>query len=137
MKKIVLIVDDLAHERAKALEQINKNKLSAIAANNLTDAIRLLNKFQGKIYAVVTDLHYPSQKDNHRDINSPNGLALVSYCVENNIRVGVCSNVDGHFSDYVKHPLKLMSTHQAYQFNEIPFSNIKNWEEAINETINL
>ena len=131
------MVEDMPQEREIAKKRVEALNFIPIMASNLSDGLRLIEKFKDKLYAVVTDLHFPSMSNNDKDKDKPNGLAVISFCVQYNIRVAVCSNVDGHFANYIRHPLKVLEAHQFYSHNEIPLSIRKEWHDVINEVINL
>ncbi len=137
MKKIILIIEDQIDEQEIAKVEVLNIGLLPVVANNLNDGLRLLEKMKSKILAVVTDLHFPSMKDNNTDADKPNGFGIISWCVENNKPVAVCSNVNGHFASYIKYPINTFETHQFYTHKKIPLSLGKNWKESINKVINI
>ncbi len=136
MKKIILIVEDLIEEQQKAKDAVIGLGCSPVVAGNLEDAIRMLNQLKSKIHCVVTDLHFPASERLKEE--KPNGLAVVAVCVESGIRVGVCSDINHHFSEYLKIPIQVFESHQLYQFSAIPFSeDNKEWKNIIEKTVNL
>jgi hypothetical protein len=138
MKRIILIIEDkLSEQEAAKIATIAQDCVPMIA-DNLQDGVRMFHQLKDKLFGVVTDLHYPSSVRNTQDAEKPNGLAMVALCVENNIRVAVCSDVNHHFSEYLRVPVRVLEAHQAYQFGRIPFSeDQKIWSESLNKLLNL
>ena len=122
MKKIILIVEDHTEEQVSAKQAVLESGNTAIVAGNLEDGTRLLKQLGDNLFGVITDLHYQSRALSDTDAEKPNGLAIVALCVEKGIRVGVCSDVNHHFSEYLKMPIQVLSSHQNYPFGKIPFS---------------
>lgn len=138
VKNIVLIIEDIIDEQQKAKDAVVRLGKVPIIAGNLEDGRRLFNQLQENLFGVITDLHYPSMNTNNQDAEKPNGLAMVAMCVNVGIRVGVCSDVNHHFSEYLKIPIKTFSSHQSYPFGSIPFSeDTKDWNRIMNQLINL
>lgn len=138
MKKIILIVEDRTEEQLSAKEAVSESGNTAIVAGNLEDGTRLLKQLDGKIFGVVTDLHFQSKLMSDTDADKPNGLAIVALCVEKNIRVGICSDINHHFSEYLKVPIRVLAVHQSYGYGKIPFSeDSKNWNSIVNQVIKL
>lgn len=138
MKKIILIVEDRNEEQLSAKQAVLESGNTAIVAVNLEDGMRLLKQLEGNLLGVVTDLHYQSRALSDSDAEKPNGLAIVALCVEKGIRVGVCSDINHHFSEYLKTPIHVLSSHQNYPFGKIPFSeDSKNWKTIVTQVINL
>jgi len=136
MKKIILIVEDLKEEQQKAKEAASDLGCSPVVAGNLEDAIRMFNQLRNNIHCVVTDLHFAAS-DRFKE-EKPNGLAVVAMCVEAGIRVGVCSDINHHFSGYLKIPVRVFESHRSYPFSSIPFSeDSKDWKTIIEKTTNL
>lgn len=136
MKKIILIVEDLKEEQQKAKEAVISLGYSPVVAGNLEDVMRIFSQLKNNIYCVITDLHF-SASDRFKE-EKPNGLAVVAICVESGIRVGVCSDINHHFSEYLKVPVRVFETHQSYPFASIPFSqDNKDWKIILEKTINL
>lgn len=136
MKKIILIVEDLKDEQQKAKEVVVNLDCSPVVAGNLKDAVRIFNQLKNNIHCVVTDLHFPAS-DSIKE-SKPNGLAMVAVCVESSVRVGVCSDINHHFSEYLKTPIRVLESHQSYKFSKIPFSeDKKDWKSIIEKTLNL
>lgn len=138
MKKIILIVEDRNEEQLSAKQAVLESGNTAIVAGNLKDGTRLLMQLESNILGVITDLHYQSRAQSNTDAEKPNGLAIVALCVEKGIRVGVCSDINHHFSEYLKVPIQVLSSHQNYPFGKIPFSeDSKNWKMIVTQVINL
>jgi DNA-binding NtrC family response regulator len=138
MKKIILIIEDKTTEQELAKTALLAQDCVPIIAGNLQDGTRLFHQLKDKLFGVITDLHYSSMVGNTQDVEKPNGLAMVALCAENNIRVAVCSDVNHHFSEYLRVPVRVLETHQNYQFKKIPFSeDQKKWNESLNKLLNL
>lgn len=138
MKKIILIIEDRTEQQATAKKAVIDSGNTPIVAGNLADGIRLFEQLKGKLFGVITDLHYQSRVENNTDAEKPNGLAMVALCVDAGIRVGVCSDVNHHFSEYLKIPVKVFEGHKNYPFGKIPFSeDSKNWESIVHQLLNL
>jgi len=138
MKKIILIIEDRTEEQSLAKQAVIESGNTPMLAGNLEDGIRLLTQLSAVLFGVVTDLHYQSRLMSSADADKPNGLAIVALCVEKNIRVGICSDINHHFSEYLKVPIRVLATHQGYSYGKIPFSeDSKNWNSIVNQVINL
>lgn len=138
MKKIILVIEDKKTEQEIAKTVILENGCIPIIAENLEDGRRLFEQLNGKLFGVITDLHYQSRVQNNQDVEKPNGLAMVAICVELGVRVGVCSDINHHFSEYLKIPVRVLSGHKNYPFGLIPFSeDTKNWEKVLKQLLNL
>lgn len=138
MKKIILIIEDRTEEQLLAKQAVLDSGNSPILAGNLEDGVRLFEQLKDKLFGVITDLHYQSMVKSDSDADKPNGLAMISLCVEQGIRVGVCSDVNHHFSQYVKIPIKTLASHQSYPFGTIPLSeDNKDWKRILNQLLNL
>lgn len=139
MNKIILIVEDQPEQILIAKEVTIGRGLTPLVATNLTDAIRLLEKTKHLLLGVITDLHFPLRPDTNLSKNEqPNGLGVVALCIQNNIKVAVCSDIDHHQSDYVKILIKVLETNQNCSGNKIPFAeDSKNWNYAIKELISI
>lgn len=139
MKKIILIVEDLKEEQQKAKDAVTASGCSPVVAENLEDATRIFSQLKSNLFGVVTDLHYPSShRFNKTSSDKPNGLAMVALCVESGVRVGVCSDVNHHYSEYLKIPIRVLMSHQSYSFSLIPFSeDNKDWEIVLKKLLTL
>jgi hypothetical protein len=138
MKKIILIIEDRTEEQSLAKRAVIESGNTPMLTGNLEDGIRLLTQLSAVIFGVVTDLHYQSRLMSDADADKPNGLAIVALCVEKNIRVGICSDINHHFSEYLKVPVKVLASHQSYSYGKIPFSeDSKNWNSIVTQVINL
>lgn len=138
MKNIILIVEDRSEEQSKAKIAVLDSGNTPIIAGNLEDGMRLFGQLKDKLFGVITDLHYQSMKHSDADAEKPNGLAMVALCVDAGIRVGVCSDVNHHFSQYLKIPVRVFAGHSNYPFSNIPFSeDSKNWGVIVNQLLNL
>lgn len=139
MQKIILIVEDKEEEIQKAKKALENSSYRAVVASNLHDFQRIFNSLKDKIFGVVTDLHFPAAENlKDRTSDNPNGLSVVAICVSSNVRVVVCSDVNHHFCQYVQEPIKVLSSHQNYEFKSIPFENDhKDWSKAITHLLNL
>jgi len=139
MNKIILIIEDKPEQILIAKKAAADCGLSPLVASNLTDAIRLLEKMKNLLFAVATDLHYPIRcGDDISRSEQPNGLAIVALCIQNNIRVAVCSDINHHQSDYVKILVKVLETNQNCFGNRIPFiEDKKDWNYVIKELLTI
>jgi len=130
MKKIILIVEDMASEQAIAKQTAVENGFAVVLAANLTDAVRLWNNLGEKICGVVTDLHFP-EKEGGKDVANPTGLAIVMDAVVKGIPVSVCSNIDHHYAEYLK---VIIAGLEKLSGKRIPFTmDRKDWGVAIAE----
>lgn len=138
MEKIILIIEDKPEEVEKAKRAVIANGCKPVLAKNLENAKFIFKSLRDIIFGVVTDLHFSSMENNDRDIDKPNGLAIVAFCVDIGIRVAVCSDIDHHFSQYLREPVRVLSTHQNYKYDKVPFSeDSKNWDKIIKQLLNL
>lgn len=136
-KSIVLVVEDLAEERFRAMESAKGFNFKLIFAENLEDGERLLEKFKEKIFGVVTDLHYQSRVGWAKDKESPNGLAMIALCVDRGVRVAVCTDADHHCISYLSYPVEIFESHKNYGYSNIPVSTGKNWSESFKMMLNI
>lgn len=139
MNKIILIIEDKAEQILIAKKAVTDLGLSPLVATNLSDAVRLLDKMKHLLFGVVTDLHYPMHSDYVGwQTEQPNGLAITALCVQNSIRVAICSDINHHHSDYVKILIKVLETNQNCFGNRIPFAeDNKDWNYVIKELLTI
>lgn len=140
MKKIILIVEDKPEEFEKAKAVVSENSdYRAIVVSDLESFNRLFGSMKDILFGVITDLHFPVNdglKEGTK--NNPNGLSVVALCVENNVRVAICSDINHHYCQYVDGIVQVLKTHQRYTFGSIPFSqDSKEWATAINNLLHL
>jgi CheY-like chemotaxis protein len=135
MNKTILIVEDQIEQILIAKKAVVSFGFVPLVATNLIDATRLLEKMKHLLVGVVTDLYYPTHPDNNdSQINQINGLAIVALCIQNNIRVAICSDINHHHSNYVK---ILIEALEAIS-NRIPFTeDSKDWNYAVKELLTI
>lgn len=139
MQKIILIVEDKSEEFEKAKSVIAKiSDCRAIVVSDLVNFARIFNSMKSNLFGVVTDLHFPASDVKDQTQNNPNGLSVVATCVENNVRVAVCSDVNHHYCQYIEEPIKVLASHQNYTYKNIFLGqDNKDWSKAINNLLNL
>ncbi|MEI8130366.1 MAG: hypothetical protein WCG55_02580 [bacterium] len=138
MNRIILVIEDNPDQAKLAQVAVLSSGCFPVIAHNLADGVRLLQELKDQLVGVVTDMHYPSMNLNDRDADKPNGLSMVAQCVELNIPVSVCTDVDHHYCAYVEAPIKVLATHQKYQYGRIPFSlDHKDWKKSVAELLRL
>lgn len=138
MKKIVLVVEDLPEEQAKAKAALHNAGFVCAVTSTLAGAERMFKALEGKIGGVITDLHFP-ESDYMHPKNTPDlpcGLAVVAEAINNEMPVVVCSNIDHHFAEY---PRKVVATlGRLNKFGPVPFGmDSKNWDTAVATLANI
>ena len=130
MKKIILIVEDLPEEQARAKEVVIAAGYRPVLAGTLADAHRLWESLEGKISGIITDLHFPELEQFVQQTGtSPCGLAIVTSALLKKVPVAICSDVNHHFCQYVKEVVKNL---EAMTGQRIPFTmDSKNWSLAM------
>jgi CheY-like chemotaxis protein len=103
MKKIILVVEDLPEEQARAKEVVITSGHRPVIADNLKDANRLWDSLAGKIDGILTDLHFPQHGPIGDAVSS--GIAVVLRAAAENIPVVICTS-EGHGADYFKSAMK-------------------------------
>ncbi len=140
MQKIILIVEDKSEELEKAKSVIAQiSDCRAVVVSDLESFERVFNSMKSNLFGVVTDIHFPAnERLKEHTQNNPNGLSVVATCVDNNVRVAVCSDVNHHFCQYVDEPIRVFASHQNYTYGKIPFGrDNKDWSNALNNLLNL
>lgn len=133
MKKIILLVEDLAEEQVKAKQAVIDAGCRFIVASTLAEAKKVLGMV--KVDGIVTDLHFPDS-EHDKNTNNACGFAVIVAAIQSKIPVTVCSNVNHHFCDYVKDVILFLET--VSPFKEIPFvMDSKDWAKAVKEIKNL
>jgi len=134
MKKdfIILIVEDLKHEIFLAKRAVDKANCFCITVENLEDAKNLLKMTKEVIFGAVTGLHFPKSEKEKDGPDKLNGLDFTKLCVEQGIRVAVCSDSSSHFESSIKR----LSEHPACRGNKIPLCK-KDWDGAITELLKI
>ena len=133
--KIVLIVEDLPEEQARAKEAAMAAGFRPAITATLNDAFRIWRSLEGNLVGIITDLHFPemtSENSEYSDASKPCGLAIVAEATAKGIPVVVCSNINHHFVDYPKKVIDVLATfHPA---GSIPFvMDAKDWAKALAE----
>ncbi|MFH0803658.1 MAG: hypothetical protein V1877_00885 [Candidatus Tagabacteria bacterium] len=133
MKKIILLVEDLADEQVKAKQAVTDEGYRFVVASTLAEAKKVFGMV--KIDGIVTDLHFP-ESEYDKNANNACGFAVIVVAIKNEIPVAVCSNVNHHFAEYVKDVIAFLET--VSPFKKIPFvMDSKDWVRAIKEIKNL
>lgn len=137
--KIVLIVEDLPEEQARAKEAAMAAGFRPAITATLNDAFRIWKSLEGKLAGVITDLHFPemtSENSEYSDASKPCGLAIVAEATAKGIPVVVCSNINHHFVDYPKKVIDVLAT--FHPVGSIPFvMDAKDWARAVVELNNV
>jgi hypothetical protein len=130
MKKIVLIIEDLSEEQARAKEVMVANGFRPAVTKNLADANRLWDKLSGKIAGVITDLHFPESEGLEKQtVGHPCGLAVVTRALLEQIPVSICSDIDHHFCKYLEEAVKNL---EKLTGQEVSFTmDSKDWSLAL------
>ena len=129
---IILIVEDLAHEIFLARRAVDRANCFCIVVENLEDAENFLEMTKEVIFGAITGLHFPKSAKEKHGPDKLNGLNFAKLCVEQSIRVAVCSDSSSHFAS----SLKRLSEHPACRGNKIPMSK-KDWDEAITQLLKI
>ena len=133
-KPVVLVVEDAVSEIDKAKAALQEDFFT-IVVTRLDEAKKILELMKGKISGIITDLHFPQIEAEEKSVNlPPAGLSIVAYAVQNNLPVVICSDVNHHFSFYLKDVVMLLAAMPGYHYGIIPFSeDSKNWDRAKND----
>ena len=139
--KLILIVEDKQEEleKAKSIMSTRFPEYRVLVASDLESFKRLFEAMKNNLFGVITDLHFPANEGlKEQTQNNPNGLAVMATCVNNNVRVSICSDVNHHYSQYLDEPIKVLETHTNYTYEKIPFNqDRKDWSKAITDLLNL
>jgi hypothetical protein len=129
MKRIILIVENVAEEQEKAKQAAIKAGTTPVLAATLEDFDRIFESLKGKISGVITDLHFPENEKlvaRKGEAEKPNGLAVVATAVENSLAIVVCSDIDHHYAAYLKRVMRMMEKSASFP---IPFTmDSKDWD---------
>lgn len=132
---IILIVEDLPGEQAKAKEAVINAGFRPAVTATLKDALRIWQSLEGKLAGIITDLHYPemtSDNPDWSDATKPCGLAIVAEATAKGMPVVVCSNINHHFVDYPKKVIEVLG--KFHPAGAIPFvMDNKDWRQAVLE----
>lgn len=135
MNKIVLLIEDLPEEQEKAKKALAERGFRVAVTSTLSDALRIWNSLEGKLFGIITDLHFPERTSNHPNASDPNkpcGFAIIAKATEKGIPIVVCSNVDHHFCEYAK--IVIETFEKFHPLKKIPFvMDSKNWDRAVEE----
>ncbi|MFZ2253189.1 MAG: hypothetical protein WAW13_03395 [Minisyncoccia bacterium] len=114
--------------------------VSIMTARNLSEVKRGLDKIyiQGfcKVFqqvGVITDLMFPKKKGGKED---PNGLCVLTDCIQKGLPVVVCSDTDHHDVGYLKDVFPVLG--KAHPKGEIPvILDKKDWGRAVSELFRI
>lgn len=124
---IILIAENKAEEQAKAKKVVIESGAKVVMGGTLKDVKCLLDKLAGKITGILTDIHFP-EVDGANE-NSPCGLAVVIWAVQEKIPVSICSDVNHHYADYLE---MIVDGLKKLSNQEIPFTmDTKDWQKAL------
>jgi hypothetical protein len=139
MNKIVLLIEDLPVEQEKAKQALAEHGFRAAVTSTLSDALRIWNSLEGKLFGIITDLHFPertSDNPNASDPNKPCGFAIIAEATKKGTPVVVCSNVNHHFCEYAKIVIETLAGY--HPLKRIPFvMDNKNWTKSVEELMKL
>lgn len=139
MNKIVLLIEDLPEEQEKAKKALAEHGFRAAVTSTLSDALRIWNSLENKLFGIITDLHFPERTSNSleaSDSNKPCGFAIIAKATEKGTPIAVCSNVNHHFCEYAK--IVIETLEKFHPLKKIPFvMDNKNWNRAVEELIKL
>ena len=139
MKNIILIVEDLPEEQQKAKDAVMQAGYRAAVTGTLDDGLRIWKLLEDKLVGIITDLHFPEQTSDHKDLsdaNKPCGLAVIAEATRKGTPVVVCSNINHHFVLYVRKVIEVLG--QYHPVGRIPFvMDSKDWSRAVKELIEI
>ena len=158
--KFFVIIEDKKEEQEKAIEAIantlangeqperstvgpraifKEAKILVSLASNLKEArtwlsfVAKLNETGSVTPLVLTDLMFPAKEGSREE---PNGLGVITTCIELSLPVVVCSDTDHHDVNYLKDVFPVLGT--AHPTGEIPvILDNKDWVRAVREMFRL
>lgn len=127
---IVLLVEDLPEEQARAKAAFAAHDFRGAVAETLEDALRIWKGLGDKLCGIITDLHFPEGgSGGKRDASKPCGLAIVAEATRQGLPVVVCSDVDHHFAHYLEVVISVLG--DFHPRGRIPFiMDRKDWDRA-------
>lgn len=133
MSKIILIVEDKKSEQVIAKKAILDSGNKIIIADTLEKAESLIDKFDGKLSGIITDIHFPITAG-MENFSGANGISVVITALKHSIPCAVCTDDLAHGTKYVALIIKRL---EMLKNRTIPVSGTKDWNYVLQTLLTI